>query len=54
MVSGGIAPSFLTSTLDEGERLVSHPDRFTPGERSLRTQLIRGCVGPRPCLDAVE
>jgi hypothetical protein len=28
--SGSKAPSFLTSTLDEGERSASHPGRFMP------------------------
>jgi hypothetical protein len=35
MVSGGIGPPFLTSTLDEDEWSVSRPERFTPGERAL-------------------
>jgi hypothetical protein len=30
--SGGIAPPFLTSALDEGEWLASCPDCFTPGK----------------------
>jgi hypothetical protein len=32
--TGGIAPSFLTSTLDRGEWSASHSGRFTAGERT--------------------
>jgi hypothetical protein len=40
--SGGIAPPFLTSSLDEGERSVSSPDHFTAGEIDPGINLIRG------------
>jgi hypothetical protein len=46
---GGIAPSFLNSTLDGGEWSASRPCRFTPG-----THWIGGLVVPRFGLDAVE
>jgi hypothetical protein len=49
--SGGIAPLFLTSALDEGEWFASRPCRFTPGERAPGTHWIGGCVGPRAGLD---
>jgi hypothetical protein len=44
--SGGIAPPFLTSELDECEWSPSRPDRFTPGKRILGTHWIGGWVGP--------
>jgi hypothetical protein len=47
--SGGIAPQFLTSTLDGGEWSASRPGRFTPG-----THWIGGRVDPRVGLDIVE
>jgi len=31
---GGIDHEFLTSALDGGERSVSRPDRFTPGNET--------------------
>jgi hypothetical protein len=34
-VSGGIAPPFLTSTLDSGECSASRPGRFTPEKDPL-------------------
>jgi hypothetical protein len=43
----------LTSALDGGEWLASHPGRFTPRERVPGTQWIGGWVGPRAGLDAV-
>jgi hypothetical protein len=52
--SEGIAPQFLTSSLDGGELTASRPDRFTPGESDLSTHYIGGWVGPRAGLDAVE
>jgi hypothetical protein len=51
--SGGKAPPFLTSTMDEGEWPASCPCRITPGERAPGTQLIVW-VGPRAGLDAVK
>jgi hypothetical protein len=44
--SGGIAPPFLTSALDEGEWSASRSCRFTPGERALGTHYIGGWVDP--------
>jgi hypothetical protein len=40
--SGGIAPTFLTSTLDGGELSASHPGRFIPGEIAPGTNRIGG------------
>jgi hypothetical protein len=40
MGSGGIAPPFLASALDEGEWSVSGPGRFTPGEITPITHWI--------------
>jgi hypothetical protein len=54
MGSGSIAPPFLPSALDGGERSASRPSRFTPGERDRSTHCIRGWVSPRAGLDAVE
>jgi hypothetical protein len=34
MGNGGIAPPFLTSELDGGERSASRPGRFTCGEKA--------------------
>jgi hypothetical protein len=45
---------FLTSALDGGELLVSHPGRFTPGERAAGTHCIGGWLGPRADLDNME
>jgi hypothetical protein len=47
-VSRGIAPLVLISALLVGEWSTS------PGERTSFTHWIRGWVGPRACLDAVE
>jgi hypothetical protein len=52
--SGGIAPPFLTSALVGCEWSAARLCRFTPGERAPGTHWIRGCVGPRAGLDAVE
>jgi hypothetical protein len=52
--SGGIAPTFLTSALDEGVWSASRSYRFTPGERLPGTHWTGGWVGPRTCLDAME
>jgi hypothetical protein len=54
MGSGGIAPPFLTLTLDGCEWSASRPGRFTLGEKAPGTHCIRGWVGPRASLDAVE
>jgi hypothetical protein len=45
---------FLTSALFGGERSVSRPGRFTPGERASGTHWIGGWVGPRAGLDATD
>jgi hypothetical protein len=45
---------FLTWALAEGERSVSRPGRFTPGERAPGTHWIGGCVGPRAGLDDMK
>jgi hypothetical protein len=52
MGGGGIAPSFLTLTLDGGEWSASHPGRFIPGERTPGTYWKGSRVGPRASLDA--
>jgi hypothetical protein len=52
--SRGIAPPFLTSTLDVSEWSCSRPCRFTPRERGPSTHWIGGWVGPRAGLDALE
>jgi hypothetical protein len=52
--SGGIALLFLTSALDGDEVSASRPDRFTPEEKSSDTHCVRGWVGLRFGLDAVE
>jgi hypothetical protein len=44
----------LTSALTGGERLVSRPGCFTPGERATGTHCIGGWVDPRVALDDVE
>jgi hypothetical protein len=51
---GGIAPTFLTLTLDGGDRSASRPDRLIPGEIFPGTLCIGGWVEPRTSLDAVE
>jgi hypothetical protein len=51
---GGVAPPFLTSTLDGDEWSASLPGRFTLEERAPRTHCIGGWVGPRAGLGAVE
>jgi hypothetical protein len=52
--SGGIAPPFLTSALDGGERSASLPGRFTFGEGTSGTRWIGGWVGPRSGLDTAK
>jgi hypothetical protein len=46
--------AFLTSALVGSEWSASRPGRFTPKERAPGTHWIRGWVGPRTGLDAVE
>jgi hypothetical protein len=55
-VRGGIAPAptFLTSAVDQGEWLASRPGRFTTGKRAPSMHMIRGWLGPRAGLDAVD
>jgi hypothetical protein len=48
MGSGSVAPSLSISTLDEGERFDSLPDRLT------QNKLIAGWVGPSFGLDIVK
>jgi hypothetical protein len=52
--SRGIAPPFLTSTLDGGEWTAFRPCRLTPGTPPPCTHCIGGWVGPRVGLDAAE
>jgi hypothetical protein len=52
--SGGMPPAFLTSALDGGEWPTSRTGLFTSGKKVLGTHWIRGLVGPRACLDAME
>jgi hypothetical protein len=54
MRSGGIAPPFLTSSVDIGVWSGSRPRRFTSVDRALETHCIGDCVGPRVGLDAME
>jgi hypothetical protein len=42
-----IASSFLTSSLDGGERLASRPSRFTPRRNSIPYPLDRRLNGPQ-------
>jgi hypothetical protein len=51
---GDIPPPFLTSALDVGEWSASRPGRFIPWEIAFGTHWIKGWVGPRAGLDAVE
>jgi hypothetical protein len=46
--------AFTISALDRGEWLSSSPGRFILGERHPSTHCIRGWMGPRAGLDAVE
>jgi hypothetical protein len=52
--SGGIAPPFLTSALDGGERSASLPDHFTPGEVAPGAHWTGDWVCHRAGLDTVE
>jgi hypothetical protein len=49
-----MSPPLVTSALDGGEWSASIPGRSSPWERALDTRFIRGWVGPRAGLDAVE
>jgi hypothetical protein len=49
-----IAPPFLAWTLDGVEWSASHLGRFTPLERAPGTHWIRGWVGRRTGVDALE
>jgi hypothetical protein len=53
-VSGGTAPPFLTSPLDESEWSAARSCRFTPRERAHGSHRIEDSVRPRAGLDAVE
>jgi hypothetical protein len=44
----------LASALARGEWSISHPCRFTLGERATSTHWIRGWVGTKTGLDMVE
>jgi hypothetical protein len=44
---GGVAPPFLTSALDRGERSASRPCSFIPEERASGTHWIGGWVARR-------
>jgi hypothetical protein len=50
---GGIAPSFLTSTLDGGKHVLE-TCHFSPDERAPSTHWASGCMGSRVALDAKE
>jgi hypothetical protein len=50
-VSGGIAPTFITSALAGGEWAASHLLRFTPGEKSPRYPLVGRLGGPQSRLE---
>jgi hypothetical protein len=50
---GGIAPAFLTSALDGGERSASRTSRFTPREIAPGTHWIGEWEGPLTNVDVV-
>jgi hypothetical protein len=52
-MSGGIAPSFLTSALYGGEWSASRPGQFKPGVRDSGAHRIGGSVGPIAGLGAI-
>jgi hypothetical protein len=52
--SGGIAPPFLTSSLDGGVWSASRPGRFTLRERVRSIQWIGNWMGPRAGLEGIE
>jgi hypothetical protein len=49
-IYGGIAPAFMTSTIDGGEWSASRSCRFTPGEWTAGTH----CLEDRATLYVVE
>jgi hypothetical protein len=53
-MSGGTAPSFLSSAVDGGDWSVSRHGRFTPAEGAPGTHLIGGWAELTIGLDAVE
>jgi hypothetical protein len=52
--SGGITPLFLESALDGCEWSASLSGHFIPGKTAPHTHWIRGLVGPRAGLDALD
>jgi hypothetical protein len=52
--SGGIAPPFLTSALDEGKWSTSRSGRFIRGETAPGTHCIRSMTRPRVGLDVMD
>jgi hypothetical protein len=54
MGSGGIAPLFMTSSLDGVERWASRLCLLTPGERTTGTYSVGRWLGPRNGMDAME
>jgi hypothetical protein len=53
MKTYGIAPPFLTSTLDKSEWSASRPCRVTPGKTEAGTHCIEGWVGHRVGLEVI-
>jgi hypothetical protein len=53
-LNGGIAPSFLTSTLDDSKWSPSRPSRFISREINPGTHCIGVCVGPRVSLYVID
>jgi hypothetical protein len=49
-----VAPPFLTSALDRDYWSASRPGHFSPGGIAPFTHWIRGWLGPKAGLDAVE
>jgi hypothetical protein len=54
VVSGGIAPPFLTTALHGGKWSASSPGRFISEERAPGTHWIGGWVSPTAGVDTVE
>jgi hypothetical protein len=52
--SGGIAPPFLNSALNDGVRPASCTGRITPGERAHCAHWIGGFMVPRTSLEVEE
>jgi hypothetical protein len=48
-----MAPPFMISTQDRGERSVACPDRFNRGENDLGIHWIGGWESPRVGIDAM-